>query len=306
MKLGAPLEGQGNELRNVSLEILSSAPTAGLYAGRTYYDATLKVERTWTGTAWSNKDGTSTPLQTIGAPTGPVSFNGQRQVSVATPQQANDGVNKGYVDGLLTAINSDWHTPVRAASIGANVSIASPGGTLDGVTLANLDRLLLHDQTNAAENGIWVWNGATTAMTRPGDWVTGKVKSGDAVIVAEGTTYDNQQFILATNGTITVDTTAVTFQLPTAGGVTRSSLGATGKYATTVGDGTTTVFTITHSLNTRDITVSTWSTDASDNPVDEEIDGVHILDVNSVRITRTSPVPAAAGNAGRLRVVVVG
>lgn len=305
MKLGFPLEGQGNEVRNVSLEILATAPTAGLYAGRTYYDTTLKVERTYTGTAWTNKDGTSTALNNIGAPTGAVSLNGQKVTSLATPTAASDAANKGYIDGLLTALNDDWHAPVRAAST-ANVSIAAPGGTLDSVTLATGDRILLKDQTTASQNGIWVFNGAGTALTRPSDWVTGQVKSGDAVIAAEGATYDNQQFILSTNGTITVDTTAIAFVQPTGGGVTRTSLGATGKYATTVGDAATTVFTINHALGTTDVQVKTYSTDSAGIPTDEFLADVKIIDAANVRVTVSMPVPAAAGNAGRMRVVVVG
>lgn len=306
MKLGFPLEGQGNEVRNVSLEILSSAPVSGLYAGRTYYDTTLKVERTWTGTAWTNKDGTSTPLQNIGAPTGPVSFNSQKITSVATPTQATDGANKGYIDGLVAALNDDWHAPVRVTSTGTNVNVSSPGTTLDSVTLASGDRILLRDQTVGSQNGIWVYNGSATALTRPADWVTGQVKSGDAVIVAEGATYDNQQFILSTNGTITVDTTSVAFVQPTGGGVTRSSLGATGKYATTVGDGTTTAFTINHALGTTDVQVKTYSTDSAGVAVDEFLADVRVIDAANVRVTVSVPIPAASGNAGRVRIVVVG
>lgn len=306
MKLGDPLDGQGNPLNNVSLQILSSAPTSGLYEGRTYYDSTLKCERTWTGTAWTNKDGTATTLNRIAAPTTDVSANGHKFVNLATPTTSSDAATKGYIDGLLAGISSDWHVPVRATSTGANVTVASAPSTLDGVTLANNDRVLLRDQTTASENGVWVFNGAGSALTRPTDWVTGQVKSGDAVIVAEGTTYDNSQWILATNGTITVGTTSLTFIQPAGGGVTRGSIGATGKYATTVGDGTTTTFTITHSLNTRDVTVSCWTTDSSDNPIDQQLCSVTVTGLNTISVVASSPVPAASGNAGRLRVVVVG
>ncbi len=309
MRLGAPLEGQGNPLNNVSLEVLGTAPTAGLYAGRTYYDTTLRVERTWNGTAWTNKDGTSTPLQLIAAPTGAVSLNGQKVTSLAAPTVDSDAATKAYIDGLIAGISTGsgaMHTPVRVTDAGVNVVVTGPGGTLDGVTLAVGDRILLRSQTAAAENGIWVFNGATAGLTRPADWTGTVPLSGDTVIVAEGATYDNQLFILATNGTITVGTTAVSFVQGGSSGITRTSLGATGKYATTVGDGITTSFTITHGLSSTDVVVKTYMTNATDVATDELLASVTVVDANTVRVVQTSPVPAASGNAGRLRVVVVG
>lgn len=311
MKLGAPLEGQGNPLNNVSLEVLGSAPTAGLYAGRTYYDTTLKVERTWNGTAWTNKDGTSTPLQQIAAPTGAVSLNGQKITSLGTPTANTDAATKAYIDGLISGLSTGggaMHTPVRLA-IDTPVNVSTvPLDSYQGVTLTSGNRILLTAQGTAGspeQNGIWVFNGMNTPLSRPSDWTGTVPKSGDAVVVAEGT-YDNQIFILATNGTITVGATAVSFVQPDSGGVTRTSLGATGKYATTVGDGTTTSFTITHSLASTDVTVSTYSTNSAGVSTDELFTDVTVLDANSVRVISSSPVPAASGNAGRLRVVVVG
>ncbi len=309
MRLGAPLEGQGNPLNNVSLEVLGTAPTAGLYAGRTYYDTTLRTERTYNGTAWTNKDGTSTPLQQIAAPTGAVSLNGQKITSLATPTANTDAATKAYIDGLIAGIGTGsgaMHTPVRVTDTGGYYDINAPGTTMDGVTLANGDRILLRSQLAGAENGIWVFNGATSALTRPADWTGTVPRSGDTVIVAEGTTYDNQLFILATNGAITVGTTAVAFVQGGSSGITRTSLGATGKYATTVGDGTTTSFTITHGLSSTDVVVKTYTTNATDVPTDELLASVTVVDANTVTVVSSSPVPAASGNAGRLRVVVVG
>jgi hypothetical protein len=126
------------------------------------------------------------------------------------------------------------------------------------------------------------------------------------VIVAEGTVYKSTEWILASAGTITVDTTAETFTQLSGGGVTRTSLGATGKYATTVGDGTTTTFTITHALSTTDVTVQTYSTDSAGVATVQQFGDVTVVDANTVSVSVSLPVPAASGNAGRLRVVVVG
>lgn len=51
----------------------------------------------------------------------------------------------------------------------ANINLASPGATHDGYSLTTGDRLLVTAQTNAAQNGIYVFNGAATALTRAED-----------------------------------------------------------------------------------------------------------------------------------------
>jgi len=62
-----------------------------------------------------------------------------------------------------------WKDPVRAAST-ANVTIASAlvnGLVMDGVTLATGDRVLLKNQTNQAENGIYVVVASGAASRAP-------------------------------------------------------------------------------------------------------------------------------------------
>src|SRR5262249_7552192 len=51
----------------------------------------------------------------------------------------------------------------------ANVTVSSPGGTIDSVTLSSGDRVLLSGQTAPAENGIYAFNGASFALTRTSD-----------------------------------------------------------------------------------------------------------------------------------------
>lgn len=79
---------------------------------------------------------------------------------IADPTKANEAANKKYVDAQIASnLNGiAWKQPVRAAST-ANVVLATGcanGSSLDGVTLATGDRVLLKDQTTASENGIYV------------------------------------------------------------------------------------------------------------------------------------------------------
>lgn len=115
--------------------------------------------------------------------------------------------------------------PVMAAST-ANVNVAAPGATIDGVALTAGDRVLLKDQTAGAENGLYLWNGAAVAMTRSPDADTSaEFPAGVVVYVRGGTANGAKSFIHTTAGAITLGTTALTFaQLGGSGGGSSGAL----------------------------------------------------------------------------------
>ncbi len=155
-------------------------------------------------------------LDQMAMPTATVDFGGQLLTNLATPVSASDGANKAYVDALAGGM--DVHQAMRAATT-ANLDLAAPGATIDGVTLANGDRVLVKDQTLPGQNGLYVFNGAATAMTRTADAdQDGEVKSGLYVLVTEGDTNANTGWILSTPNPITIDTTPQSFSLFSSGG----------------------------------------------------------------------------------------
>jgi hypothetical protein len=90
------------------------------------------------------------------------------------------------------------------------------GATVDGITLATNDRILLKDQTTASENGIHYVN-SSGPPTRVNDFnTTDTVKLGAQVYVSEGTANAKTTWKLtAPTSTITVDISDLTFeQLP--------------------------------------------------------------------------------------------
>ncbi len=90
----------------------------------------------------------------------------------------------------LTGVNRT--VKVKAAST-ANATIATldAGQTLDGVTLAQGDRVLLKNQTTGAENGVYVINADGNAATRAADWPAGADVVAYAVRVTAGTANAN-------------------------------------------------------------------------------------------------------------------
>jgi hypothetical protein len=103
-----------------------------------------------------------------------------------TPSAAADLITKSFLDASVFGLKN---VIVRAAAT-ANVTLASAvenGDTLDGVTLATGDLILLPSQTTAAERGIYVVN-ASGAPTRHGEFdATGDLVAGTVVRVRQGT-----------------------------------------------------------------------------------------------------------------------
>lgn len=142
-------------------------------------------------------------------------LNNKTLVGVADGSAPTDAVNKQQLDSAIRGL--DWKQEVVAAST-ANVNLAAPGTSLDGVTLTAQDRILLKDQTAPAENGIWVWTGSAAALTRALDADSGAELSGATVTVQRGTVNGDRVYRVNTDDPITVGTTAITFAQVGAGG----------------------------------------------------------------------------------------
>ncbi len=138
------------------------------------------------------------------------SFGNQRLLAVADPQLATDGVNLQSAQRLVAGITSRKEA-VRVATT-SNITLATPGATIDGVTLANGDRVLLKDQSTGSENGIYDFNGGSSALTRSADADNStEVKPGTQVFVSEGSVNGNSTWQITTDGPIVLGTTALTW-----------------------------------------------------------------------------------------------
>jgi hypothetical protein len=115
-------------------------------------------------------------------------------LQAGTPSNASDVTNKSYVDGLVGS-GVYWKEPARVAST-ANVTISNPGtDTFDGVQIASGDRILLKNQTSQAENGVYDFNGSSSALTRSSDANSAEELNGLAIFVKEGTANADQGYV---------------------------------------------------------------------------------------------------------------
>lgn len=114
--------------------------------------------------------------------------------------------SQDYVQGELQKLDSKQS--VRAATT-ANITLSGVQ-TIDGVALTVGERVLVKDQTAAAQNGIYLV--AAQGWTRATDADNGtKLSSGARVAVEEGAVNSGKVWYLATPGYITVDTTMLQF-----------------------------------------------------------------------------------------------
>lgn len=123
----------------------------------------------------------------------------------------------------------DWKSSVRAAStIAATLATSfEDGDTIDAIVLSTGDRILIKDQASGSENGIYVVN-AAGAPTRSNDAdASVEVTAGMATIVEEGASNGDKLFILTTNGTIVLDTTALAFSALSTGSSLNNNFVAT-------------------------------------------------------------------------------
>lgn len=113
--------------------------------------------------ALADLNGASIRLDTIAAPTGPVSLNTQKITGLLDPTSTQDAATKAYVDSVAQGL--DAKQSVAAATTGPIT--LSGTQTVDGIALNAGDRCLVKDQSPGGTNGIY--DVASGAWTRSAD-----------------------------------------------------------------------------------------------------------------------------------------
>lgn len=128
----------------------------------------------------------------------------------SAPTGGSSLVNRDYVLDVLAGIRDPKDACQLATT--ADINLASAPATIDGIAPSNGWRILVKNQTDAEDNGIYVYNGAANAMTRATDFDSdAEVTNGASTLITGGNTNARKIYILTTSDPIVVGTTALVF-----------------------------------------------------------------------------------------------
>ena len=261
---------------------VSSSTVTGTFVG----DITGDV----TGTAATVTEAAQSAITSVGTLTslamgGDIAMGSNTISGLADPTANQDAATKTYVD-TIAAAGLHYHDPVRAEQEG-NLTVTYDNGTdgvgatltnastqaalvIDGVTMVVADRVLIYEQTDQSQNGVytvtdigsvstnWVLTRATDADSY-GASDKNAFGEGDAFYVQEGAAGAGELYVMNTTGTITFGTTNITFAQISSAQIYSASTGL---------DLTGTTFSISH-LGIQDLTdpgadrIAFWDDSAS-------------------------------------------
>ena len=220
-------------------------------------------------------------LDKFATPVANVDMGGHNLTGLGTPVNGNDAAPMSWVTSQvqMSSAGIASKAPVKFVTTG-NVSLSGLAA-IDGVSVAGGDRVLVAAQTVATGNGVYIASSGSWARATPAEEAEGSLW-----LVTEGLTQASTQWTCANTAAITYGSTAIvihqfnlaqvydagvglqllsnTFSInPKAGGgIIADGTGAyldpsfiTRKFATTIGDTVATQFSISHNLNSQDITV---------------------------------------------------
>ncbi len=243
--------------------------------------------------------------------------------NLGAPTADNDGARLVDINNAVEGVA--WKDACVVSTQG-NLNLSSPGASIDGIAMAQDDRVLVRQQTNAQENGIYIFNGAASAMTRAVDASTTEELEQAITTVEEGT--DAGTSWRQTQVNFTLDTndclwTAFGTAVPSASETTEGKIelatqaetdtgtddnravtpeklanwsGALERHEENIGDGAATQFDITHNFGSRDISLEVYR---NSSPWDTVLCDVSRPDVNTARLNF-----AVAPTSNQFRVVV--
>jgi hypothetical protein len=245
-------------------------------------------------------------------------FVGGAKVTGLPPASANG--EAATFEQLQSALDGFGYKDNVRVAAPANINLASPGVTIDGITMAIGDRVLFPNQITVAQNGIFLYNGPTVPMTRTADADSFNDLESAVVRIDEGTAAGQEYRQTQVNGVIDTDdilfiqtTTAAAIASETVSGITELATqdetdvgiddlrivtplklatysGRPKRYSQSFGDGTANQYDITHNFATTDINAV----------VRKVIDGAKVsidwraLDANTIRINSVGAIAATS------------
>jgi hypothetical protein len=278
-------------------------------------------------TAFANNiDANGNKITELADPTDPTDAANKRYVdAVAQGLHVHEAAHVATTASLATISGGSVTYDNGTAGVGATLTLGSAIAIIDGHTLTVGDRILVKNESTAAYNGIYSYT-SSTLLTRADDFNTAaEIHGGDFVFVENGSVYNSTGWVNE-NEVNTVGTDGISwlqfsgvgtftagagltlsgteFNIGAGNGITVNAdtiqVDATvvaRKYATVIGDGTATSYTVTHNLNTQDAVVQIFTSSGY-----EQVEA----DVTRPTANTVSVTFASAPTANQYRVIVVG
>ena len=221
-----------------------------------------------------------------------VSVSGGSITGLGDPSVSSEAATKNYVDQAVAGLRT---RVIAEAATTANIDLTADlqnGDTLDGVTLVTGDRVLVKDQTDATENGLYIVVASGTASRDP-QFDTIAELSGQMIVVNQGTANDNKIFLCTTDSDATIGVSNITYTQVTPANVgTVTSVG--------VADSGSSEFTVTGSPITSSGTIN-LEVNAIDNSKITGLGTASTQDVgtsanNVVQLNGSAQLPAVDGS----------
>jgi hypothetical protein len=274
-----------NQLQNVVIQKLGTDPSSGQTAGWIIYNTTSNQLKVYDGSAWTNVGGDITGVNiTAGTGlSGTVSTtSGQHTQTINLANTAVTAGSYGSATSIPTfTVDAQGRlTAAGSASITTTLTIDGDSTTQD-VSLA-ADDLKIIGTTNEIETAV-TKSGTDVSLTigLPNDVTIGNDLTvlGDLQVTGTTTT-NNVETVSTSNGVIFEGTVADahegtllagalsgdrTYTLPDTTGTVALTSDITGRtYATSIGDGSATSYTVTHNLGSQDVIVQLYDVSSLD------------------------------------------
>ena len=136
--------------------------------------------------------------------------------NLATTFGPRSHVDKGYVDAVATGLGVR-EAVLAATTIGEQIDLTggtaisgTTGATIDGIVLPDGARVLIKNQSDARQNGIYIYSASTSGYTRSSDFdETSEAIAGAFTSVLTGDTNIRSLWVVATPNPILIDITEI-------------------------------------------------------------------------------------------------
>ena len=271
-----------NELQNAVIQKLGTDPSSGLTAGWIIYNTSDNQLKLYNGSAWVNVGGDITGVDiTAGTGlTGTVSTtSGQHTQTITLANTAVTAGSYGSASSIPTFTVDAQGRLTAAGSVGVTTTLTIDGdSTTQDVALADDDLKIIGTANEIVTSVTKSGTDVSLTISLPDDVTIGNDLTvlGDLQVTGTTTT-NNVETVSTSNGVIfegnVADANEVTLiagtvsadrtiTLPDATGTVQ--LVQTSTFATSIGDGSATLYTVTHNLGTKDVIVQLYDNSTYD------------------------------------------